>query len=292
MNSLRKMPNFYLWICGFLACCFSCGSVVAVESVAMVTDLKGAASFVTTNKTRPVAILSEVKTGAEIRLEKDCQLTVIYMKSGSEFQLTGPARVSVGTDELQLLSGAEIIRKASFLNEKTAKLDTKGGQLIQGAIRMRSLETQSIKLQTPLAKVAQTRPVFQWTATTEGEKYVFRLHEDGSNDLLVEAQVTGHEYQLPKNIQLSLGRTYIWSVDIDRGNGNVESRVGEFILATEEDKKHFIGLRPKSDASFSDRILYAALLEQANLREEAKKIWQELSSERPESAELKYMLTK
>lgn len=292
MNGLIKMPNFYLWIGGLLACCFSCSSVVAAESVAMVTDLKGAASIVSTSKTRPVAILSEVKAGAEIRLDKDCQLTFIYMKSGNEFQLTGPAQVAVGVDEPKLLSGAAIIRKASFLNEKTAKLDTKGGQLIQGAIRMRSFESQGIKLQTPAAKVLQAPPAFLWTDTAAGEKYVFRLHEDGSNDLLVEAQVTGHEYQLQKNIQLYPGRTYIWSVDIDRGNGNVESRSAEFILATEEDKKHFAGLKLKSDASFSDRILYAALLEQANFREEAKKIWKELSSERPESAELKYMLAK
>jgi hypothetical protein len=46
-------------------------------------------------------------------------------------------------------------------------------------------------------------------------------------------------------------------------------------------------MRPASAAPVSERVVFAAWLEQAELKDEARKIWRALVSERPEDARLK-----
>jgi hypothetical protein len=50
-------------------------------------------------------------------------------------------------------------------------------------------------------------------------------------------------------------------------------------------------LRPRKDAQLSERVAFAAWLEQLELKEEARKYWKDLAAERPEDARLKSLAT-
>jgi hypothetical protein len=44
--------------------------------------------------------------------------------------------------------------------------------------------------------------------------------------------------------------------------------------------------RPRADASFGDRLLYALLLDELGVREEAGQLWTQLARERPADSDL------
>lgn len=288
-NVLGMSP--YVWVGTLLLCCLSSFSATAAESVAMVTDLKGQSTFVSPKGERPITILSELAAGSKIHLEAGGRIVVIYMKSGKEFQLDGPASISIGEAEPKLGSGGTLIRRTSLLTAETASLEMKGGKVIQGAIRMRDLDMNNVKLLMPLAKVIQQSPTFQWTTQADDQQFTLMLQEESSGKKLLETQVKGGSYSLPENIRLTPGEGYIWAVEFHQGHENVELLTASFTLASEKERNHFMQLKPKPDASFSDRIVYAALLEQADFREEAKAMWRELSAERPDLPELRSMAT-
>jgi hypothetical protein len=51
-------------------------------------------------------------------------------------------------------------------------------------------------------------------------------------------------------------------------------------------------LRPGPQAPFSDRLIYASLLEQSRFLSDSRKLWQQLADERPDLPELRSLANK
>jgi hypothetical protein len=256
--------------------------MAAAQGIAMVTDVSGKVGG-----PAPVTIMSELAADARLDLAAGAALTVIYLKSGDEYAFSGPGQVQFRADAPQVISGAQPRKRASPL-AKAGAVSIKPVPVKQAAFVMRSSKpTTRISLLTLSGtKTLDATPEFRWQELESGLTYRFELVDDTGRSLQ-EAQVQGPAFKLPDSVQLREGITYTWEVSTRTPDGRRYVSAGDFSLAAADLRSQAGALRPGAGASVSDRVAYAAWLEQENLKDEARKYWRALSAERPQDAKLK-----
>jgi hypothetical protein len=135
-------------------------------------------------------------------------------------------------------------------------------------------------------RTLETRPEFQWREVDPELKYQFELTDD-TGRLLIEAQVEGTSFKVPSSVELRDGAAYTWKVSTRVPDGRRYVNVGDFSIAPADLRAQASAIRPAPDASVSERVAFAAWLEQMELRDEARKYWRTLSAERPHDERLK-----
>jgi hypothetical protein len=253
------------------------------QGVAMVTDVSG-----TVSGSVPVTITSELAADARVHVPKGGTLVVIYLDSGDEYTFTGPTEIEFRAGRPQVLSGAPPRRRASPLaigaGVKIRPLGVSQGGFVMrstpGSARIRLL---SLAGTTTL----DANPEFRWEADARA-KYRFELTDDTGRSLH-ETEVAGGSFALPDSMRLAEGVGYTWQVSARLADGRRYIGAGDFTIATAELQSRARGLRPAEGAPVSERVAYAAWLEQVALRDEARKYWKALSGERPEDRKLKQL---
>ena len=266
------------------ACVLSIFPVTARgEPVAMVTDLAGKATI----QGRAVTILSEIAIDTRLQVEAGGKLVVIYLKSGDEYTFSGPAQIQLRAAEPQVLSGAAPQKRPSSLGKGGKDVNIKPLGVAQAGFVMRSSRASGrIRMLTLTGtKTLESAPEFRWQQTSSITRYGFRLNDDMGKPLL-EAEVEGTTYRLPASVQLNEGVAYTWELSAQFPDGRRYSSTGDFALATAELRARVEALRPASGAPVAERVLFAAWLEQEQLKDEAKKHWKGLLAERPDDAAL------
>ncbi|MGH8700005.1 MAG: hypothetical protein ACREVR_02360 [Burkholderiales bacterium] len=258
------------------------------QNVAMVTDLSGKAALQGAAGKGNIAILSEIAAETRIQLEGGARLVVIYLKSGDEYTFTGPAQIQFRSNEPQVLSGAGPQKRESPLGKGGKNVMIKPIGVAHGAYVMRSgRPTARIKLLTLSGtKTLDTAPEFRWQEIEAGVKYRFELTDDTGKSLF-ETDVTGSSLTLSASVQLRVGVAYTWELSARLPDGKRYVSAGDFSIATSGLRVQADALRPGPGAAVSDRVAFAAWLEQMELRDEARKYWRTLSAERPEDAKLR-----
>lgn len=271
----------------FLGLCWGISVGAYAQSVAMVTDLVGKAQAQGDAQKRDVSILTEIDGDRKIRLENGATLIAIYLKSGYEYSFRGPALIQFKPDAPIALSGAAPQQRVPALTKDT-QIRIKPVGLVQGAIVMRSARpTARLKLLSPSGtKVLDLNPVFRWQGIDSISTYQFKLTDEAGKTLF-ETSVEGNILKLPAQISLKEDASYTWEIAARSADGSKYSSVGDFALAPGELRARVESLRPRKDLQLSERVAFAAWLEQMELRDEARKYWKELSAERPEDARLK-----
>jgi len=254
----------------------------AAQNVAIVTDVSG-------KVTGPgaVSILSEIAADARVKLEPGAKLVALYMKSGDEYQFSGPSEVQFQAGGPKVLSGNPLQKRASPVG-RGGSVTIKPVNVAQAAYVMRSSRTTArIKLLTLSAtRALESSPEFRWQGIEGGGKYRFELTDDTGRSLY-ETEVQGTSLKLPASVALKEGASYTWEVSTRAPDNRRYVSAGDFTIAPAEVRAQAQALRPAPSAPVSDRVAYAAWLEQVELRDEARKYWQALSKERPENEKLK-----
>jgi hypothetical protein len=271
----------------FLGLCLGCSFGAYAQSVAMVTDLVGKARIQGDAQKPDVSILAEIEADRQVRLEGGATLVAIYLKSGNEYSFRGPALIQFKAAAPVALSGAAPLQRVPALT-KDPQIRIKPVGVVQSAIVMRSARpTARLKLLSPNgAKIFDLNPMFRWQGIENISTYQFRLTDDAGKTLF-ETPVEGNILKLPPQVSLREGASYTWEIAARTADGSRYSSVGDFALATHELRAKVESLRPRKDLQLSERVAFAAWLEQSELKEEARKYWKELSAERPEDARLK-----
>lgn len=254
------------------------------QTVAMITDLSGKVEA-RDDKPRILSILAEIKSGVRLRLQSGARLVALYLKSGDEYSFTGPSQVEFQDSAPRVLSGAMPQKRASPLGRKVA---VKPGGVRQAAFVMRSGRTSgSIKLlNLSGTKTLETYPEFRWQRIEGAGTYRLEL-TDGSGNVLVERDMDETSYRLPGSVPLRAGAMYTWEVSTRLPDGRRYVSAGDFTLAPAVLRREAEDLRPPSDAPLSDRVAFAAWLEQHDLRDEARGHWRALAQDRPADTRLK-----
>ena len=251
----------------------------------MVTDLQGKATITQGGRTMPASILTEVTVGSQIQVLAEAALVVLYLDSGAEFSIKGPAQIVVRQTQPEALSGAPPVRRASVL---WPAIRVKPVGLGQAAIVMRSLAVNNpIRLLTASStRVLDKQPELRWQEPQGGLKYQVEIADD-TGRILHEAQVDGVALVVPDSLQLKDGQAYSWAVSARLPDGRRYAGTGNFSVASAELRAQANGLAAAAGTDVSSRVSYGVWLDQAGLKDEARMVWRVLAAERPDDEQLK-----
>jgi len=257
----------------------------AAQTVAIITDLTGKASIQGAAARRDLTILSAIDAGTRLSLDGGAHMVALYTASGDEYAFAGPALIEFRDGAPEALSGTQPQKRTSAIAKGT-DIRIKTTYTMQAGYVMRGVPA-TIKLLSPAgSKTLEVSPEFRWQDAQPGVKYQFDL-TDETGKSLYEAQVEGAALKLPASVQLREGVGYTWQVSVRLADGRRYLSAGDFSLAAAELRARVETLRPATGAPVSERVAYAAWLEQEELKDEARKYWRALAAERPEDARLR-----
>ena len=256
--------------------------VAGAQSIAMATDVAGKV----TAAGQGISILSEIPSDARVELDAGARLVAVYLKSGEEYSFTGPAQIQFRASDPEVLSGAKPQKRGNPLRSSGVRINPVS--TTQAGFVMRSgRNTARIKLLALSGtRTLETNPEFRWLEAEPGLKYQFDL-TDETGKSLIETRVEGSSFRLPASVQLQADTTYTWEISVRLSDGRRYVNAGDFSIAPPGLRAQANTLRPARDAPVSERVAFAAWLEQMELRDEARKYWRVLAAERPEDERLK-----
>ena len=276
--SLRK------WVWVLLPVLAMMRPVWAVEAVAMVTDIRGAATITEKGSLEKLALLAYLMPSSEIQIEGGARVVITYFSKPQEFVFTGPAKVQINADGPKVLTGgAAETRKLGQEKVSAAKKFSamQREKLSQATFEMRGSK-EGVRLLGPVdTALISTAPEFTWFGPRSAGEY--RLALTGADGKVIQDVKTGQSsWQLPREASLKRGDSYQWKVETTLPSGETLSAGGKFTVVDEKKARKIIEAHPRPGAEFSERVLYAARLETEGLKYEAMKEWQALSQERPD----------
>jgi len=272
-----------------LFCAIGAVSLAAhAAGVAMVTDLQGKATLSSGGTTRDLTICAELDTGARVQLGAGARLVLLYLDAGDEYVFKGPSTIEFKPGAPEVPSGAQPEKRSLSLGKGGKDVRIKQVGITQGAMVMRSVRPVArIQLLTlNKTRTLDNSPEFRWSALQAGLKYGFEL-SDETGRTVFETKVDAISLRLPASVQIREGVPYTWEVTARLPDGRKYASSADFAIAGADLRAQAESLRPPASAPLSTRIAYAAWLNGAELKDEARKYWKETAAERPDDARLK-----
>lgn len=249
-------------------------------AVGMVLDVQGAVQVLDKGRTSPLQLLARLAPDTRLELPAQSRASVSLYSKRSLYRLTGPATVDVTRDDIKVLQGQPAEVKA--MGEKQAAAAPLGA-LVTGAYRMRNLQPVTpMVLTSPESGsvLLDPRPVFVWEGGPDARFNIVLQQQGGGPSY--RATVVGNRWVLPDGTRLRYGAGYVWTVTAADPAGEAGTATGRFSLATQAEVDQFTALLPAETDPIEDWVYYAALLQQRQVRTEARKAWQRIARERPD----------
>jgi hypothetical protein len=264
-----------------------CAAFAWAAPVAMVTDLQGAVMLSEAGKTRPAALLSYLEPGTSVSVEGGGRLVLTYLSRPVEVTVSGPAEASVGPEVVTVSRGGKpAVRALGAARADTARSfqPVQRDRLALATVHMRGGIAPKIVLDGPTDTDLYTlTPLLSWTGPSAVSSYRL-LVSDAGGKTIVGRTVAGTSYTVDK---LKRGASYEWLVEGRLPAGDILSARGRFQVIDAARAKRIARAMPGRDASFSERVLYAAQLQSEALAYEARREWRALAAERPEDTTLR-----
>ena len=249
------------------------------QGVAFVTDLKGA---VQAEGAAPPALLSELAPGTKLKLPPDTALNVMFAATGREYMLKGPGEYEVRPREIAATKGlAPKARDTEW--ESSERVLAGAAHAAAASVRMRSLGKPAAGAANDAfpagGNVATLQPVFRWNAATAGAAD-FEVLTEGRDTPVHQARAIQAGYKLPAKLEAD--RDYYWRATThgdELGSGRFHTLPAEALRTVD-------ARRPGPKAGFSDRLMFALLLQDLGATQEARELWTALAKERPGLPEL------
>ncbi|MDB5864852.1 MAG: hypothetical protein JWO70_2658 [Betaproteobacteria bacterium] len=266
---------------------FSISGAANSAPVAMVSDLQGKGTLVTGTARTPLAMLAELEPNAEVELDTGARMVALYLDGSGEYLITGPALVAIRPQQPQSLKGAAAQKRSVLGGKAGSDVRLKPAGAVQGALVMRAAGPKGrIRLLHPSGtRTVDASPEFRWQFEATGLSYRFELLDE-TGRLLHEAEINGTAVTLPPTVKLADDAAYTWVVSTRLPDGRKYSSTSDFSIAPAGVRQQVASLRPAGTAPVSDKVAYAAWLEQLELKDEARKMWRALAAERPDDARL------
>ncbi len=250
------------------------------SSVAFITNLKGEVTL--DGGARP-AVLSELSRGQKLALGKDALASVMYIASGKEYVLRGPGDYLVKDTEVSASSGVPPVTRTTEWRPSNKAL-AQVAQSSAASVRMRSIpppKPDPGKLQFPTQGVITTlQPTFRWAPPEVKGPVDFWLALLGDDKPVASAKIGGASHRI--SVKLKPDTEYMWAV----AAAGKEIGTARFRTLPAESLQRIEQRRPADKAEFSDRLLYALLLQELGATQEAHESWAKLAAERADLPEL------
>lgn len=266
------------------------GVAQAAEPAAMVTDVQGNAWVQEAGKEARLNVLSYLEQGASIRLDNKATVTITTFSPATEYVASGPARLELKGGEVRLAGGGKLQRRNLDERKTNAARQFSVAQrerLTMASYEMKSLEI-GLRLLVPVnAELLNVRPVFRWSAPPGLKSFAVTLFDESDKRLVSEVTVNEPSWQLPGSLSLQRQHQYSWKVRSVLSSGGEIASAGKFYIVDEARSKRILQQKPARNAPFSERVLYAVMLENERLELDAADEWELLATERPDEPLLK-----
>jgi hypothetical protein len=249
------------------------------DGIAFITNIKGEISV--DGNARP-ALLAELGRGQKIVVGRNSEASVMYIQSGKEYVLPGPADYTVKDNEIQG-SVAMPPRTRETAWRASNKVLAQVAQTSAASVRMRSIGKP--KVQEPVlifptqGAVASLQPTLRWR--DDAAKADIMIMALGQEKPLHQAKAASGSYRIPARL-LAPDSEYLWTVTV-AGN---ELGAGKFRTLSADALAQIEQRRPSDRAQFSDRLLFALMLQEMGAVQEARESWARLAQERSDLPEL------
>jgi hypothetical protein len=261
-----------------------CANAEADSNIAMIADIEGPGAITVAGNNQAADILDELAAGSEISLEDGSKLTLFYFASSEEYTYDGPGEILIENQQPKLVSG----KQANTRNLNMAKLadiaaEDEGG-IGLGVLKLRNFEKPKLQLLAPVdTKIIAMQPKFSWLPVAGASSYKFILsNELGKN--IANISVSDNWVNLPVDTKLMSGEEYTWEIVVQTAEPAGYRAHAYFSIAEDYVIDQVESSRPDTAARFSEKIVYARLLEKLGLKHDAKTIWQELVVLKPNNA--------
>ena len=263
------------------ACAMLLAASVLAAPVAMVTDLQGTSTLA--KDRAKLGLMAYIEPGSEIQVEANARLTLTYLAKPLEQTFSGPAKIVVQADKTEVLQGgAGRSRRLDPEKASAAKKFEPAARerMTQATFVMRSASPK-LELFGPVdTRIASTTPEFSWKAVKDATRYRISLMDE-SGSLLGEHTVGANTWKPQGKEALSHGKSYRWKVEAALASGQSDAAQAQFSVLDKASAAKLARHKPNAKAPFSERLLYAALLENEGLKYEAAVEWRALAAERP-----------
>ena len=281
-----------LFITSLIFVCAMSASGLAAESasVAMITDLQGKVTLADDARKPELSILSEIKLNSRVQFNANSRAVLVYLQSGQEFEIKGPATVVFGAQQPEGTQGNKPAKRGVALTKSGKDIRIKPIVVAQAAIVMRSVNPSlKINLLSPNSSMSlSAHPLFQWQPLQPDIAYQFELLDDTGASLFA-VETAQPQLQLPDTIKLKEDISYTWMVSAKLADGKQFSNAGDFTIASENLRNEVRQLMPADNAPLSELVVFATWLEQMQLRDEARKYWKLAAAERKDDQRLKVL---
>jgi hypothetical protein len=263
-----------------LAFLLAASPVFAADGIAFITNLKGEVAV--DGNPRPV-LLAELAKGQKLTVGRDSHASVMYIASGKEYILKGPGDFQVKETEVAGAIMPPVTRSTEW--RASSKVLTQVAQTSAASVRMRSIAPAKAETGARLSfpsegSIATLQPTFRWRADDAKAQGDFILAIVGQDKPVHAAKAAGGTYRVPAKLRPET--EYSWVVT----SAGSEIGAGKFRTLSNEALGRIEKRRPSDRAEFSDRLLFALLLQEMGATQEARESWGRLAQERTDLPEL------
>ena len=251
--------------------------VRAADPVAFVSDITG--NVVLDGGGRP-PFLGDLLPGTKLVLAPRSSATVMFVVSGVEFALRGPGEFLVAKQGIRAVKGATPSSRVPAQRVSTAVL-VDASKAATASLRMRSVAPAKAEARGPQypvsARIATLQPTLRWAGEPETMYSVVVTATTGNE--VFRGSAKGPVLRLP--VRLAAGQGYAWNYSAGEqvlGDARFETLPSEAIQAAEKARA--------TAKSFADRVLLALALQDLGAAQDAREVWAQLASERPDIPEL------
>jgi len=247
------------------------------RSVALVAECAGR---ITWEEGGALSLFQDIPAQKNLLLSKDARLTVLTLKSGEELVFQGPSRLRFSA--LGIPEGSQPRERRKVPAPLQGALSFKPGTLAQAGVAMREVSSERFRVEEePPSVILGPGHCFQWRGAGAGVSYRLRV-QDTLGEPLFQRETLETSMPMPEGLSLAENETYTWTVETLMKGSRIWTQSGRFALLPKSQREQLAQARPGPGASFAQRLLFAAMLEQFKLHAEAKTQWKALAQERPE----------
>ncbi len=245
----------------------------------LVTDISGR---VETAEKRIIGILSEIADGTRLDLPTGAQLVALDLTSGREYVVVGPGQFRVEKDGVHGVAGAHVMpRQLPASNLPAVKISV--GRVSRASMTMRGGFSSSgpSPLYPARTAVLTVTPSLRWSPVEGATTYRVTITDDAGM-IILDSRTSGEEMRATSAAGLLGGKQYALRVEALGAQGRIADASTTFSVVTDDAARLLDQIKPDRDAPFSQRVLYAAQLQEAGAVDEARLLWQALAKERPD----------
>jgi len=254
----------------------------ADEAVAMVTDIAGICTVNSNNTENKCEILTYLYQGDELQFKKGSKLTLAFFADSAEYNFSGKGTIKIGEKSPIVTTGKNPNPRTLLLAKETGLGPAVSADYAQAAIVLRGSGMQKkLALVRPNnTNVLSHQPEFAWKPVDSNVQYRFIL-TDESGKILVDEKTREVNHSLPRGIKLAEDAYYTWQVEAKTSSGEKYSNTADFLVVDRAERNRIEKLRPGNKAPISEKVLFAAVLEQSGFQDAAYDEWKKLAAQKP-----------